>query len=608
MNKEGNKKNKQGYIQKKATPFRGAIITLFILLFISASIIVFIFIFNSSFKGKAFPGTYIGDLYIGGQTYEEIAEVFREQANKQLDKGFSFTFRDNTFVIPSTIGDSVNPELSTELAVFDVEATIKRLEYMSGKQTEAEHIFYWITKQQLIPAYSVNETAFEDALREVVGEHEEPAIDAELVIAEDFSISVTAEKSGKAFQYDAIIDAVGENLKAFKSTTVLITLEREYPDITRDSSANAVLLVEQAFASAPYVLMYDEYAWAITKEHLRDYLEFQFIDRSTTIGISNKKAADFIQVIVDEIDIPVQEARFSMENGKVLEFSPSRIGRSVEASDTLARVSEQIRKVGIKEIDIIVTEVQPEVTTDDVNDIGIRELIGEGHSDFSGSPSNRRHNIAVGADTLNGILIKPGEEFSLIGALGEIEKSTGYLPELVIKGNKTIPEYGGGLCQIGTTTFRAALDAGFPITERRNHSYRVSYYEPAGTDATIYDPKPDFRFVNDTENYILLTTEISGSDLYFRFYGTSDGRSVEQTAPRIFNYVSPGPTKLVETTDLAPGQKKCTERAHTGADAEFTRTITSANGETTVDTFTSHYKPWQEVCLIGVEELSEEAE
>ena len=81
----------------------------------------------------------------------------------------------------------------------------------------------------------------------------------------------------------------------------------------------------------------------------------------------------------------------------------------------------------------------------------------------------------------------------------------GYLPELVIKGDEIKPEIAGGLCQVGTTMFRAAMNSGLKITERQNHSLVVSYYNDLsngnpGTDATIYDPHPDFRFLNDTGN------------------------------------------------------------------------------------------------------------
>ena len=109
------------------------------------------------------------------------------------------------------------------------------------------------------------------------------------------------------------------------------------------------------------------------------------------------------------------------------------------------------------------------------------------------------------------------------------------------------------------------------------------------------------KFLNDTGNYILIQTKIEGDNLTFEFWGTSDGREVEITEPKIFNIVSPGPTKIVETEDLEPGEKKCTESSHNGADAEFTRKITNSSGEENEETWFSRYRPWQAVCLIGKE-------
>lgn len=205
------------------------------------------------------------------------------------------------------------------------------------------------------------------------------------------------------------------------------------------------------------------------------------------------------------------------------------------------------------------------------------------------------------------MLIAPGEEFSLVKALGEIDAAAGYLPELVIKNNRTIPEYGGGLCQVATTIFRSALDSGLNITARQNHSYRVSYYEPAGTDAAVYDPWPDVKFVNDTGNYILIQSRIDKNDIWFDFWGQSDGREATSTTPVVYNIVKPAPTKIIESPDLKPGEKKCTEKAHNGADAYFDYIITYANGEKTTRRFNSHYVPWQEVCLVGIDDSQKEA-
>ncbi len=181
----------------------------------------------------------------------------------------------------------------------------------------------------------------------------------------------------------------------------------------------------------------------------------------------------------------------------------------------------------------------------------------------------------------------------------------------MIKGNETIPEIGGGLCQVGTTTFRGAMAAGLDITSRRNHSYAVSYYADdrnglPGTDATIYDPYPDFRYINDTPGYLLLQTRIEGDHLYFDYWGTDDGRNAYFTEPQISGWIAPPPTKEIETTDLAPGERKCTESAHAGTTAWFDYIVDYADGTKHQETFTSTYKPWQAVCLVGVEKLSEE--
>ena len=143
-----------------------------------------------------------------------------------------------------------------------------------------------------------------------------------------------------------------------------------------------------------------------------------------------------------------------------------------------------------------------------------------------------------------------------------------------------------------------------PITQRRNHSYRVGYYEPAGTDATIYNPWPDYRFINDTENHVLIQSRIEGDDIYFDFWGTKDGREIDISDPVISNITKPQPTKIIETLDIPVGERKCTEHAHNGADAYFDYTVTYNNGSIKEKRFSSHYVPWREVCLLGVKKLS----
>ena len=196
-------------------------------------------------------------------------------------------------------------------------------------------------------------------------------------------------------------------------------------------------------------------------------------------------------------------------------------------------------------IEFVVNKIEPTISTENLSDLGIEELLGHGESNFKGSPKNRIYNINVALKKFHGHLIKPGEEFSFTTILGLVEKETGYKEDLVIKNNKTIPEYGGGVCQVSTTMFRVALNAGLKITERHNHAYPVQYYSPQGTDATIYVPKPDFKFINDTTSYILIQGKIQGTVLSFDMYGTSDGRKVELEGPFVTERTPDGRLKTV---------------------------------------------------------------
>ncbi len=428
-------------------------------------------------------------------------------------------------------------------------------------------------------------------------------------------LEIIPEKIGQTFDYvKALEDTAGQIIR-LSSQDINLRVIEDRPLFTADileKDKDSILALKE---KGPIKFIYEDSTWNIANETWRSWLTLKFDKNIQRIGFSTEAIKEYIDSnkIGESINREVRNAKFDVSDGRVTEFVSSRSGRRAGMDKILIDLENIIdsEEDVAMEIEIVVEIVQPELGVADVNDFGIVELLGTGHSNFAGSPSNRVHNITVGANTLNGILIEPGQEFSLIGALGDIDGESGYKQELVIKGNETIPEYGGGLCQIGTTLFRSTLATGLDITERRNHSYRVSYYEPAGTDATIYSPWPDYKFKNDTAHHLLLQTRIEGVDIYFDFWGTSDGRVATTTYPVIYNIVSPPPKKIIKTTDLEPGREKCTERAHNGADAKFDYSVTYADGkEVMEETFLSHYRPWQEVCLLGVTEeelLAEQA-
>lgn len=259
-------------------------------------------------------------------------------------------------------------------------------------------------------------------------------------------------------------------------------------------------------------------------------------DRPT---INSQSIASFVDDLARKVDKDPVDAKFKVENDRVVEFVSSQGGLKLDIAKSVVLLEELAQKYASTvpqepiQISLPFNKVDPAIQNASDNGLGIATLIGEGTSNFKGSPKNRIFNIRVATDRFNGVLIKPGEEFSFVNILGEVDGEHGYLPELVIKKDKTEPEFGGGICQVSTTTFRAAIYSGLKITARRNHAYPVSYYNPQGMDSTVYIPRPDLRFINNTPGYILIQTKIEGTVLTFQFYGTSDNRKVEIDGPHI---------------------------------------------------------------------------
>jgi vancomycin resistance protein YoaR len=296
-----------------------------------------------------------------------------------------------------------------------------------------------------------------------------------------------------------------------------------------------------------------------------------------------------VKLYTDEEGNPIIEGKG--ENGQIINRDFLLKGLALAANN----------KIGEVEIPIQFQPANVEVS-DDLRALGIIDLISTGRSAFAGSTWSRIHNINTGINKFQGHIIKPGETFSFNTILGPVEAYTGYKPELVIKPEGTIPEYGGGLCQVSSTMYRAALLAGLPIVERSPHSYAVSYYSQVygyGLDATIYPGVHDVKFINNTPAHILIQGYTEDTKAFFKFYGTSDGRLIELEGPYLGNYHGPGPAQIIETPTLAPGQRKQMEVSHTGFNATWYRYITDAVGITVKEPIYSQYRAIPAKILVG---------
>jgi len=288
-----------------------------------------------------------------------------------------------------------------------------------------------------------------------------------------------------------------------------------------------------SFSSLPsgvHFFVYQDKRWLVENKILISWFE---LDKEKGVFFLRKdRVKDYLEGLDKEIREEKQPGRLKWTGEKVVISQPFPDELKINFDYTIGLFQKNLF-LGKKETPLIV-EIKPSlIRPENLKELGLVNLLAVGQSDFSGSPSSRIHNIKLAAKKFNGLLIAPYKEFSFNEILGEIGPEYGYLPELVIKRNKVIPEFGGGVCQVSTTLFRAAVLAGLKITERQPHAFPVRYYSPIGFDATVYLPQPDLKFINNTDSYLFIQNEIKNNQLFFEIYGSKNNRKVEVVGPLV---------------------------------------------------------------------------
>lgn len=579
------------------------LLTIIVVIFVLLGLWAYV---EKTFAHVALPGVKVLGISVAGKTQSEIVEILNKKYDEATRDGLQFTYKNRIATIYPEVVATNDPDLFYQLFKVNVEQTAASLvnfgHHRNPFQDIPEIITAFTVGRNNPVDYTLFESALITALKENFGDLEHPAQNPHPRF-KGGKIEFTSGQPGISFNFPEVADALRLQIANLKFEKVALSLSKDEPEVSIQDITPLSAQIRQLADQLPLTVNFKDQQWFISRDEFLRWLDFKKDQQGVRLELQPNELFKFLNVVRKGVDQKPIDAKFKIENGKVIEFQGSRNGRIIDYEKTSALLTSALMNEAPEKsnaIEVAAIILEPRITTANVNDIGITEIIGIGRSNFKGSPPNRIHNIRTGAAAVNGTLIAPDEEFSLLKILGKVNEENGYLPELVIKGNKTTKEFGGGLCQIGTTVFRGTLSSGLPILQRQNHSYRVAYYEPAGTDATIYDPAPDYKFKNDTGHYILIQSKMSGNDLAFEFWGTKDGRRAEQTTSTVYNIVQPEEPLLTPTEDLPVGEKRCSEHAHNGADAKFIYTVTYPDNNKVVKEFKSHYKPWREVCLIGV--------
>ncbi|MDO8487824.1 MAG: VanW family protein [bacterium] len=552
-------------------------------------ILITVTAFELAYWQKIYPPIMVGGVVVGNLTPDQASQKLAQQliARPLLLKwqGTQWT------IFPSQIGLEYDSSQSAKQA------------YLAGRQGSI-----WTTTQVKLrafgqpltidPVFSWNENQLVAATASISAQINIPARESEVQL-DGKAVIVLPGENGQAIDERDLRQKIKVAITALSADPIDIPVTDIQPKLTA-GQAEEMRQRGEKLLNKKLVLVLEQNRWTIDTDQI-----FSWMDAS---GWNRTYIEDWVNQLILAVDRPAQNALFKyVGEGKVEAFQPARDGLTVKKDELVNSIATNLDKLPDQEsleVDIPVARSKPQVATAEVNDLGIKELIGRGESDYSGSIANRIFNLKKAAAYMNGVLIAPGEVFSFNKYVGDISTEGGYKQAYVIKGGKTILGDGGGVCQVSTTMFRAALNVGLPIVERTAHAYRVHYYEQdsgPGYDATIFTPSTDFKFKNDTSAYILIQTKLDEphKKLAFEFYGTSDGRQVSLTKPKVWDVAAPPPDLYTDDPTLPPGTVKQIDWKAWGAKASFDYKVTR-NGEVLQSrTFYSSYRPWQAVYLRG---------
>ena len=313
-------------------------------------------------------------------------------------------------------------------------------------------------------------------------------------------VIAVAGQPGRQVNTDATRSALLEAARAGQGGMVPLVVEVRQPVVSSvdKAAAAAKVLLSQPLTLVPQGIETSQ-RFAVDRATLRQWLEIAPVSQSDgSVDLKVQVKQDLVQAYLNQISAqtnrPVQDATldFNPETRQLKVLTPSQAGQELDMAASIKNIETALAG-DQREIALPVNVLQPKVDMNKVSEMGIVELIGEGTTNYKGSGEGRVRNIATAAGKFNNVVIPPDEEFSFNQFVGDITAANGFVDSLIIAGDRTEVGVGGGVCQVSTTAFQAAVRGGFPIVERWAHSYVVSYYGKPGLDATIYTPNVDFR-------------------------------------------------------------------------------------------------------------------
>ncbi len=537
--------------------------------------------------GRLASGTRIAGVDVGGLNPADARRLLERRAALLAGSPITFTVGGRRFRLTPRQLD-INVDWAG--AVASAQRQGGGFAFVRGYRRLALHLF----PQDLAPAANAYDAAVEYEVRRIALAVDSQHRDAQLV-RRGLKIAVVPGATGYVLDRQAAGDTIVSALAGFSRARVALPVRSDPPAVTAASLAGAARAARLVL-SAPVTVAVGETRWRLPRWRLAGMLDLPR-DARSGVRIGGPQADSELARLQKEVGRAPQDAGWAVTAGGGIRVVPDRDGLVLDAAQSASRILAAAERPANRVAHLVVVPQAPSRTTAEATAMGITGTVGT-YETIYGGIANRIHNVQLVAHLVDTKLIAPGATFSFNGATGERSAAKGFLEAPVIINGELSTGLGGGVCQVSTTVFNAAYEAGLPITDRTNHALYISHY-PLGRDATVDYPSVDLKFVNDTPHWLLLRTFVGSDSLVVTLYGSPQHRRVvTDTAP--LTVVAPPPVQRTRDASLAPGEVVVDDPGVPAQTTSVRRRVYAANGKLLSDeTWVSNYRAEPKLVRIG---------
>jgi vancomycin resistance protein YoaR len=401
--------------------------------------------------------------------------------------------------------------------------------------------------------------------------------------------------TGRTLERAAAARLIVGSLVSLDRSATALPLQISQPEVTAADLAPALAQVRTA-VSGPVRLTLGTTRWRLPRWRIAKLLELPS-NGTTTLTIGGADANAFFERFRTQVDHPAVDAQFVVLSGDRVQVRPAQPGLALDVPAAEKAILAAALSPTDRAARLVVEKSKPGRTTREARAMGITGRVA-GYTTYYGGEPNRIHNVQLVARLIDGALIAPNTVFSFNGTTGERSADKGFLEAPVIINGELQTGLGGGVCQVSTTVFNAAFEAGLPIESRTNHALYIDHY-PQGRDATVNYPDLDLKFRNDTGKWLLVRTFVGSSALTVKLYGTPQGRRVvSETTP--LEVTGAPSVKRIPDPGVWKGEQVTEEGGQPSRRTSVTRRVYAPSGKLMSETtWTSWYRSEPTVIRYG---------